>query len=367
MIPFKCGSTFQLVGSDNFNSLVGSPPVGLVFSEYALSNPDSWGYLMPILEENGGWVGFNSTPRGKNHFKDLCKLAEIEDGWFYQALRADQTGVYTEEQLQKILRQLQATHGDEFGRALWNQEYFVSFDAAIPGSIWGDCIEKIDSQGQICEVPVDQAFPVHTAFDLGRTDDTAIWFFQITAGQIRIVDYHASNMKDIPFYCDLLRDWKLQHGVHYGTHWIPHDARPRTLAGGGKSMLQQFHDQKVGRFAIAPRLDRQEGIQAARSTFPRCWFDALKCEKGLEALRHYHREWDADLMRFGNDPVHDWSSHAADAFRYLSLVWKNPKTIQAETPIEERMFRQSVQNATFGDLKKKHFDRKRRERAETLH
>lgn len=379
-IVFHCGSTFQLVGSDNYNSLVGSPPIGLVFSEYALSDPSSWGYLMPILEENGGWVGFNSTPRGKNHFKNMCEFAAKEPGWFYETLRADQTDVFTSEQLEKILRELQSLHGDEFGKALWLQEYFVSFDAAIPGSIWGDCIGKAEAERRIGVVPLDKTFPVHTAFDLGRTDDTAIWFFQVTAGQVRLIDYHASNLKDIPFYGDILRGsyqasdseevraLKARTKTYtYGTHWLPHDARPRTLAAGGKSMLQQFNDQKVGRFAIVPRLDKQEGIQAARATFPRCWFDAEHCAQGLEALRHYHREWDAELKMFSDHPAHDWSSHGADAFRYLSLIWKNPKNKDAESTVEERMFKADIRARTFGDIRKEHFSRRRKERSEQLH
>ena len=367
MIGLGEASTFQLVGSDNFNSLVGSPPIGLVFSEYALSDPSAWGYLMPIIEENGGWVGFNSTPRGKNHFQQMCKLAEKEPGWFYQSLTADQTQVFTAEQLLAILRQLQATYGEDYGKALWLQEYYVSFDAAIPGSIWGDCIAKAEAQERIRDVPVDPAFLVNTAFDLGRTDDTAIWFFQVIAGEIKIVDYHASNFKDIPFYGNLLREWKIENGINYGTHYIPHDARPRTLAAGGKSMLQQFNSENVGRFVIAPRLDVQEGIQAARATFPRCFFDRTRCEDGIECLRHYHREWDEDEKCFLDHPHHDWSSHAADAFRYLSLVWKQAKQSDPVTPVEERMMRASIHRQTMGEVRKKLFDQKRRERADTVH
>lgn len=375
MIQFHCGSTFQLVGSDNFNSLVGSPPVGLVFSEYALSNPSAWAYLMPILEENGGWAGFNSTPRGKNHFKNLCEFAEKEQGWFYQALSADKTGVFTAEQLDNILRQMQSTHGDDFGKALFEQEYYVSFDAAIPGSIWGDLLRRADLQGRIGDVPFDPDFPVHTAWDLGRTDDTAIWFFQLIAGEINIIDYHASSLKEIEFYADVLR------GTHdstdttsvmalkrrtveyqYGTHWIPHDARPRRLGMGGKSILQQFMDQKVGRFVITPNLDKQEGIQAARATLPRCHFDKTNCEDGIEHLKSYHREWDEEKMMFLDNPVHDGSSHAADAFRYLSLVWKHPTTRAATVPLHDRLMKSDVKLQTFGDIKQQFMNKKRAER-----
>jgi phage terminase large subunit len=367
MIQFHCGSSFQLVGSDNFNSLVGSPPVGLVFSEYALSNPSAWAYLMPILEENGGWAGFNSTPRGKNHFKNLCEFAQREPGWFYESLGADQTGVFTDAQLESIRRQMQSTHGDAFGDALFKQEYYVSFDAAVPGSFWGDCLDKLQLMGRINnDCVVDQNFPVNTAWDLGRTDDTAIWFYQIIGGGIWIFDYHASTGKDIQFYADLLRDKAKSFGFTYGTHWLPHDARARTLAAGGKSIQQQMINQNVGRIVIAKKLDHQEGIQAARNTFPWCRFHEERCADGIEALKHYHREWDEDLQKFGDNPVHDWSSHGSSAFRTLSLSWKVPREASPDTPIVDTSLQRGYDfgKSTFGALKDAHLSRKRAQRQE---
>jgi len=383
MIQFHNGSTFQLVGSDNFNSLVGSPPVGLVFSEYALSNPSAWGYLMPILEENGGWAGFNSTPRGNNHFKNLCAFAEKEPGWFYDAKTAAQTGVYTEKQLDDILRQLQSTHGDEYGRALWMQEYFVSFDAAIPGSVWGDCLDKLQLRGNIRRVELQEAFPVHTAWDLGRTDATAIWFFQMIGNEIHVIDYHESNLKDIPFYGALLRGDKMPSDIvtlqaqkertchyKYGTHWVPHDARARTLAAGGKSIQQQLMDENVGRVAVAKRLDHIDGIQAARATFPYCSFDELHCEEGLEVLRNYHYEWDEEKRVFSNMPAHDWSSHGSSAFRTLSLSWKHPAGVKpgdTSAQIIERIQSGSVGSMTFGAMKDKHLKKMKAQRDTLYH
>ena len=370
MIGLGDKSTFQLVGSDNFNSLVGSPPIGLVFSEYALSNPSAWAYLMPILEENGGWAGFNSTPRGNNHFKNLCTFAEREKGWFYDVQTAEHTGVYTEEQLDSILRQLQATHGDDYGKALWMQEYFVSFDAAIPGSVWGDCIDKAQLGGRIMDVPCDPNFPVLTAWDLGRTDSTAIWFYQMIANEIRVIDYHESNLKDIPYYGDLLREKAKERDFKYSTHWLPHDARARTLAAGGKSIQQQMMEQNVGRIVIAKRLDHVDGIQGARATFPHCYFDKTRCEYGIEVLRNYHYEWDEEKKIFSNMPAHDWSSHGASAFRTLSLSWKHPKEVrpgETQSQIVERIKSGSIHNQTFGALKDKHLKKMKSARQGLYH
>lgn len=364
MVGFHNGSTFQLVGSDNFNSLVGSPPIGLVFSEYALSNPAAWAYLMPILEENGGWAGFNGTPRGNNHYKALCRLAQTENGWFYDERNADQTSVFTEEQLASILRQLQATHGDDYGKALFLQEYYGSFDAAIPGSVWGDCLDKAQVAGRIGRVKVDPAVLVHTAWDLGRTDATAIWFYQHVGAEIHVVGYHESALKDIPYYANFLREKKKEWGIQYGTHWLPHDARARTLAAGGKSIQQQMIDEDVGRIVIAKRLDHVDGIQGARATFPYCWFDADACEYGIEVLRNYHYEWDEEKRVFTSMPAHDWASHGASAFRTLSLSWKRPKQASPGAPIQDRATNSYAGDITFGALKTRHLDKMRRARDE---
>lgn len=367
MIVAKCGSTWQLVGSDNFNALMGTPPVGVSFSEFALSQPASWAYIRPILLENNGWATFISTPRGKNHFKALYDHAKKSPGWFYETLTVDDTGIFTKEQLENELRELQAYHGDDFGRSIWEQEYYCSFDAAILGSIWGDLVARADREGRITTVEHQEGVPVHTAWDLGFTDDTATWFFQMVFGEVHVIDYMQDSGKGVEFYADKLKTKAKDFGYQYGTHFLPHDARARTLAAGGKSIQQQLHAYKVGRIVIAPRLDVEEGIQAGRATFPHAWFDEQKCEDGIEHLRNFKREWDDEKKVFSMKPVHDAASHAASAWRTLSLVWKQKKLQPAETPLEERMLRASVQNATWGDIKKRHFDRKRRERAETVH
>ena len=363
-IKFKNGSTWQLAGSDNYNSLVGSSPCGLVFSEFALANPAAWAYLRPIVQENNGWALFISTPRGHNHFYDLHRAAADDPSWFCESLGNSATGVFSPDQMSAELREMQAQHGEIYGRSFFLQEYEVSFEAALMGSIWGDCLDTIRRQGRIKPVVFDpSAGPVNTAWDLGRTDDTAVWFYQLVGQDIVIFDYHASNMQDIPYYLQLLKDKRHEYSLTYGTHWLPHDARPRTLAGGGKSILQQFHAgaDKLGRFAIGPRLDRQEGIQAARATFPSCIFDEAKCKKGLEALAHYHREWDDTHKIFTPNPTHDWSSHASDAFRYLSLSWKRSKDKPNEAPLVDRLLAKN--RRTFGDIRRAHFAKRKLDRS----
>lgn len=366
-IKLKNGSSWQVLGSDNYDSLMGTAFAGLVKSEEAISNPSAWGYLSPILRENNGWVIFISTPRGHNHFENLLKTAQREPEWYSEISTAENTDVFTDEELQAELRHLQDLHGDDYGRSLWQQEYFCSFDAAIPGAIWADCVDRASRDGRILDFPIDPQSQVDTGWDLGRTDSTSIWFRQFLGRDINIIDHHSSNGKDIQFYVELLLNKAKEHGIKYGTHWLPHDARPRTLAAGGKSILQQFQDAAkrhpdLGRFAILPRLDVQEGIQAARNTFPRCRFHKTRCAKGLESLRQYHRVWDDEKKVFGTSPEHDWSSHDADAFRYLSLSWKfvNPK--QPDSPLMDKLLKANVDQFTFGQMTKRHFARRREQR-----
>lgn len=371
-LPGQSGSTLQFVGADNFRSLVGAPPIGLVFSEMAKTNPSAWAYLMPILEENGGWVIFNSTPEGDNHFKDYCDLAASTPGWFYSALTADQTGVFTKTQLEEIERQVIALYGEDHGRALFLQEYYCSFDAAIPGSIWGESIRQVEARGGIGDFPINPAAPVYTGWDLGRTDDTAIWFYQWHGDQIDVIDYYASSFKEIPEYVDVLQRKRDEYGIRYATHWLPHDARPRRLGMGGKSILQQFNDQVaqdagLGRFAIIQsKLDVQEGIQAARATFRKVRFHETRCANGLRSLRHYHREYDEDLKKFADRPAHDWASHGADAWRYLSLSWAQTKPNAADVPWQTKLQECATRGLTWGDVTAQHFATKRRLRSERM-
>jgi len=371
-IEFTNGSSFQLMGSDNYDSLVGSTPVGVSFSEYALSNPSSWGFIRPILLENNGWGLFNSTPRGKNHLYRMLQMAENSDDWFSQVLTAEDTGVFTPEELQNELNELVAEHGEEYGKALWLQEYFCSFDAALPGSIWGDSATKLETSGGLTSVPHTKGYPVHSAWDLGHDDDTAIWFYQVVEGEIRVIDYHENNFKDVDYYAEYLRDQGKNRHWRYGIHWLPHDARPKRMGMGGKTVLQQFIDHagqiesesnyKIGSFAITPSFSREDGIQAARKTFKSAKFDKNRCEKGFDHLKAYRRKYDEEKKTFSKEPVHDNHSHSADAFRYLSLTWKESRKAQIIVSDEQQLMNGNVIGMNFGTLKKEHFNKKRRER-----
>lgn len=370
-IEFYNGSTWQIAGSDNYNSLVGSSPCGIVFSEYALADPAAWAYLRPILRENKGWAVFISTPRGKNHFYHMVELAKTEPGWFAETLTVDDTQVLDPMQLQADLRELQAEHGESYGRAIWLQENYCSFEAAVPGSYYAESLDRLQLQGRIVDFVREAEAPVYTGWDLGRTDDTAIWWYQMRGAEIDLVDYWSGNGCEIENAEDrgkslvhILLDKAAQYGYRYRQHWLPHDARPRRLGMGGKSILQQFHDAQrrypeLGTFGIVPMLDVQEGIQAARKTMQGARFHKTRCDLGLQVLRHYHREWDAALKKYLDHPKHDWASHGADAFRTLALSWRAVKPPAPPAPV----WAPNTQRPTWGSVVRRHLEQKRRERA----
>lgn len=319
IIEFINGSIWQVVGSDSYNRLVGSTPAGVVYSEWALTNPAARAYLRPILAENGGWQIFVTTPRGKNHAFQTFRSASKDSSAFAQLLMASETGVFSDAQLESEHAAYVADYGEDAGHALFMQEYFCSFDAAVLGAFYLREIAKLREERRLTHVAYDPAVPVHSAWDLGRTDDTAIWFFQVVAGEIHVLEFHGSNGKDPNFYIDLIRSREYA----YGFHFLPHDARARTLASAGRSIEEMWRAglSDRGTVRIVPNLSFQDGIQAARQMWPRVWIDT-GCEDALELLSQYRREYDDDRQCFRDKAAHDFTSHAADAWRMMAISWR---------------------------------------------
>lgn len=311
-IRFLNGSTWQLVGSDNYNSLVGSPPAGLIFSEYALADPRSWDYFRPILAENDGWAFFISTPRGRNHLLRLLESAREDPAtWFSQVLTVDDTEVFTREQLASELQELIASCGDEQeGRRLFEQEYYCSFSAAIRGAYYAGALARLEQSGAIGHAPYDPRYPVQTWWDLGIGDATAIWFVQTIGLELRVIDYYEASGHGLDHYAQELR----RRGYNYAVHLLPHDGAAREL-GTGRSRQETLQQLKVGAVRVQPQQSVDDGINAVRTLLPSCRFDAKRCERGLEALRQYRADYDEKGLTIKARPVHDWSSHGADAFR----------------------------------------------------
>lgn len=320
-IGFKNGSTWQVGGSDRYNTLVGSSPGGVVFSEWALANPAAWAYVRPILLENNGWAMFITTPRGHNHAEKMYKAMQKDPSAYTQILRASETGVFTPEALERERLAMIDEYGPDFGQSMFDQEYMCSFDAAILGSYYGAWITKLKSEGRFRDVPIDPALPVHTAWDLGHTDDTSIWFYQVPYGEVHFVGCYSASGFGIDHYIDYVRDWYRGTGAKQGSLFLPHDAKAKTFASGGKSTEEQFAKAfGWSNVRIVPMLSVQDGIQAAREMLKRSYFD-VECEDGLEALAQYQREWDDNKKCFRESPKHDWTSHIADAFRMAAVAY----------------------------------------------
>ena len=351
MIKFKCGSTWQVVGSDNFNALVGSPPVGIVYSEWALSNPSSRAYLRPILLENNGWQLFNTTPRGKNHAHRTYLAALKDPEAFAQLLSVHDTKALTPAQLKRERERYHEDFGHDQGDNLFEQEYECSFEAALLGAYFGREIRAARDSGRIGTVAWNPQYPVHTAWDLGFSDDTAIWFFQVIGYRIHVIRFHASSGEGPSAYADFLHD----QPYRYGKHYLPHDAKPATLASQGRSVMQQLWNLGV-KGELVPNLGVQDGIQAARQMFTLCEFDEELCADGLDALTQYQREWDDDAKCFKDKPLHNWTSHAADAFRYMAVGWR--KTGKLERPDEPKFLEDMTADEVFWP-DKQHVDAKR--------
>jgi hypothetical protein len=302
------GARIRLYGADNPDALRGQYLDGVVMDEVADMRPGVWGEILrPALSDRQGWAVFIGTPRGHDHFHATWQKAQADPAWLTIELRASQTGILPASELDDARRQMTA---DQFA-----QEYECSFEAAIVGAIYAKELGAARDEGRITAVPYDHALPVDTAWDLGIGDATAIWFIQPSrGGQFRVIDYYEATGEGLPHYAQVLQ----ARGYTYGAHYAPHDIQVREL-GSGKSRIETARALGL-RFLVAPQQAIEDGIHAVQMMLPSMWFDAERCRPGLEALQHYRREVNERLSDGTHrvlkpTPVHDWSSHGADALR----------------------------------------------------
>lgn len=325
ILHLKNGSTWQVAGSDNYNSLVGSPPIGVVFSEWALAKPEAWDYLRPILAENGGWAVFLWTPRGRNHATRAFESRAKDRSWFCLKSPATETDVFTPEQLATEKAELVAELGSaEEGAARFASEYLVDFDAAAPGAYYAGLLGEAERAGRIGRVPVDPSLRVDTAWDLGIDDYTAVWFFQQAGREIRVVDYFETSGEGLPA---VVRQAIGEKAYHWGTHHLPHDVMVRELATG-RSRYETLQSLGLSGISVGVAADPEERVNASRLMIPLCWFDAERSAKGLERLRAYRKRWSRATRSYGG-PLHDHASHGADAFGEFALNRRGARVAEA--------------------------------------
>lgn len=320
---FPNGARFRLFGADNYDAMRGLYFDSVVLDEPADFPANAWPTVIrPSLADRKGKATFIGTPKGKNEFWEIYNNAQNNDKWFCAMYKADETDILEKEELEEA----KLTMGED----RFAQEFLCSFEAAIQGAYYAQEMKTAKEEERITSVPYDPAASVITSFDLGIGDSTAIWFAQFVGQEIHLIDYYENSGVGLDHYAKVLHE----KGYHYEAHILPHDVKVKEL-GTGKSRLETLDNLGIRNIEIAPRLSVDDGIQASRSMLNKCWFDAKKCERGIEALLQYRREFDEKLKSWRGRPLHDWTSHGADSFRYLSVGYK-PTTDWGE-PIKRNL------------------------------
>ena len=318
------GSLFQVCGSDNYDQLMGTNPVGLVMSEYSLSDPAAWSYFRPILAANNGWAIFIYTPRGDNHGQELLQIARSDPDWFAQVLTVDDTcqrgGDISPEDVDSERKAGMVAQ-------LIQQEFYCSFEAPVEGAYYADQLAWLRENNRITDVPHDPAARTETWGDIGIGDSTAIWFVQHVGKEVHVIDFYQNSGEPLGHYISVLDEKSKKkdpvNGYLYGDHVLPHDIKAKEFITG------RTRESVLKDYGIYPRIIPQhrveDGIEAVRSLLPRCWIDEKKCRSGIAALRQYRKKWDDRNKVYIPRPVHDWTSHPADAFRYGAMKAPRPK------------------------------------------
>lgn len=319
-IRFRNGSLLQLVGSDNYDTLMGTNPQGVVFSEYALQDPRAYQYIRPILVANDGWALFISTPRGKNHLWELYNIAVNSPDWFAYKLSVLDTNHIPLSEIEKERQE------GLISEDLIQQEYFCSFDMGVEGSYYGKYIDRLRMRSQIGQVPWETGFKVHTAWDLGVRDSTTIIFFQVIGQTIRVIDSYENNKEGLEHYVKVLES----KPYNYGKHIAPHDIKVKEW-GTGITRLEKARQLGI-KFTVAADVSIIDGIEAVRTTLGKMWIDEVACKDLIKAIENYRQEFDAKKKVYKSHPLHDWSSHYADCLRYLCISL--PKTRDSLSPEE---------------------------------
>lgn len=320
LVELHNGSIIQFIGSDEIDTVVGAGPAGVNGSEFALWRPSAIDYIRPMLRESGGFLNLITTPRGHNHAFKLHQIFQKNPRAFTSHRTIYNAGKYTREQADNLLAEERA---EGMLEELIRQEYFCDWDAALVGSYWGDLLpESLISE---FNAPGD----VYTTWDLGINDATAIWIWGLNRDGVDFVDFYQSHSKGLPHYAEVLERLSRERGYKYKKHFVPHDAKARTFQTGVSTLEQMVEAFGHGMVKVVPKLAPLDGIQAGRWLLQKPVRFHKRCEKhdGIEALRTYHRKWDEDKKVFDTHPEHDWSSHAADAFRYTALTVKTEKML----------------------------------------
>lgn len=313
------GSHVRLFGADNPNALRGMYLDGVIMDEYADMRPSLWGEVIrPSLSDRNGWAVFIGTPRGKNEFFEIYDKARSDPDWFSLTLKASETALLPASELADAAKTMSPNQ--------YAQEYECSFDAAVIGAVYAKELLVARRDGRVRIAPCDGSRLVCCAFDIGRRDATAIWFYQLVGGEVRLIEYFEDHLETAAYYAGQLK----RRGYQYDTLFLPHDANNESVVSDVTfAGVMRANGFKV---EVLPKISLEDGINAARMLFPRCVFDESKTEAGLEALQAYRWGYNERMGEIKNEPVHDWSSHGADAFRYMAVAVR-----KSDIPVRQKL------------------------------
>jgi len=308
---FPNGGRISLYGADNPDSLRGIYLDAVALDEYAQMSERVWEEIIrPALSDRKGRATFIGTPMGHNAFYKLYEQYRANPDWFVKIHKASETAYVDEGELADARKQMSEER--------YAQEYECSWTAAIAGSYYGRLLEEAENKGRIRAINADPGYPVHTAWDLGIGDSTAIWFFQHIGPEYRFLDYYEASGEALSHYAGVLLEKRSENRWNYGDHILPHDAKQRSLDTGMTrvdTIARLLGDKPI----VQAQQKIEDGIEAVRKLLPNAWFDKVRCKQGLDALRHYRAEYDEVRRTFRLRPVHDWASHGSDAFRVCAM------------------------------------------------
>lgn len=320
-LTLRNGSIFQVVGSSDVNKLVGTNPRGLVYSEWSLQDPLIKAYMDPIIKANGGFSLYNYTPRGNNHAKKFHELAQNDPKYFSATITVDDTKLFSKKELEEIKAEYIREQGDD---GLYLQEFYCSFETPVQGAYYSNQLNLAELEGRIGKVAYNPELSVYTAWDLGASDTTCIWFYQIYGrDRINFIDYYETFGAGMEHFKDVLA----AKNYRYATLNLPHDAankiqgKERQVESRAETLMSYGYSINV-----VPQHRVMDGIQKVRSLFSKCWFDEEKCERGLDCLKEYKKAWSEKNQLWSDMPDHNWASHGADAFRYFATSYQEPYT-----------------------------------------
>lgn len=319
------GSRISLYGADNPDSMRGLYFDGVILDEYADMSPRIFSQVIrPALSDRKGWAIFIGSAKGGSSFHELYEQFKNEEEWLVKTYKASETNIIEEEELEDAKRVMD---DDEY-----EQEYECSWTASIKGAYYAKQLSLAESEKRICNIPYEQNLPVHTFWDLGVGDATSIWFMQAIGNELRFIDYFEASGEGLKYYADILQE----KAYTYGRHFAPHDIQVKEL-GSGLTRIETARSLGI-KFEVVPKQGIEDGINAARLIFNKCYFDEKNCHDGLQALRNYRKEYDDKRKQYKPRPLHDWSSHAADAFRYFAVSWKE----RVKSPVKKKYPKLSI-------------------------